>query len=89
MVPNFAVLFGVSLLLTPLARPLRASRLALTYALPAIPLLYAWDGTVSALRAHSPDELLAITRSLEGADRYAFTCDTRGLALALLGRPRS
>jgi len=86
-VPNLAALFVAALTLTPLARPVRVSRLFLSYVVPAIPVLFAWDGTVSALRAYLPEELLGIARSLDGAERYAWECAREGNALALLGRP--
>lgn len=86
-VPNLGVLFLLALGLVPLARPFRASRVALSYALPLIPALYAWDGTVSALRAYAPEELLAIARSVPGGDGYDWRCERAGPALALLGRP--
>lgn len=44
---NALILFLATLLLVPLVRPVRASRLILTYLVPAIPILFAWDGTVS------------------------------------------
>lgn len=84
---NALPLLLVSLLLTPWVRPFRWSRLALTYVLPAIPLLYAWDGTVSALRAYTPEELLEIARSVPGAERYEWEAGSAGLALFLTGRP--
>ena len=48
------------------------SRLLLTYVLPVIPLLVAWDGTASALRAYTPQELLALAASVPGAERYTW-----------------
>jgi hypothetical protein len=42
---------------TPMLRPFRWSRLALTYLLPLIPLVVCFDGIVSCLRTYSPDEL--------------------------------
>jgi hypothetical protein len=87
MIPNMALLLVVSLLIAPLARPPRLSRLLLCYVLPLIPALYAWDGTISALRAYAPDELLAIARSVPGADGYAWSCERAGPALVLTGRP--
>ncbi|GMU03691.1 hypothetical protein KH5H1_78140 [Corallococcus caeni] len=53
------------LLFTPLIRPLTPLRLLLTYAVPVAPLALAWDGLVSTLRAHRPEELKALTRSLQ------------------------
>lgn len=51
-------------LLTPLIRPLTLWRLLFTYVLPVAPLAIFWDGLVSALRAHSPEELRALTDPL-------------------------
>ncbi len=52
------------LLFTPLIRPLTLPRLLLTYVLPVFPLVIFWDGLVSALRAHRPEELRHMTESL-------------------------
>jgi hypothetical protein len=52
------------LLFTPLIRPLTPLRLLLTYVLPVAPLTITWDGLVSVLRAHRPEELRAVTASL-------------------------
>jgi hypothetical protein len=87
MAVNMLALFVGSLLLVPLARPFRLSRFLLTYLVPAIPTLVAWDGTVSALRAYAPDEVLAIARSAPGASRYAFDAGVEGRALWLTGVP--
>ena len=54
-----------ALALTPLVRPFRWSRLALTYVVPAIPALFMFDGIVSQLRTYTPDELRDMTRSLQ------------------------
>jgi hypothetical protein len=88
MLPNLAVLFVVSLVLTPLIRPVRFSRLILTYMAPLIPTLVAWDGTVSALRAYTSDELLALARAVPGSESYRFEAATGGRALYLAGAPR-
>lgn len=56
------------LLLTPLVRPLRGSQLVLTYLVPILPLLIAWDGIVSVLRTYTPAELTAMTAELQAAD---------------------
>jgi len=88
MAVNMAALFVASLLLVPFARPFRLSRVLLTYALPAIPALVAWDGTVSALRAYTPDEALALARSAPGAERYDWEAGVVGRALYLTGVPR-
>jgi hypothetical protein len=50
---------------TPFVRPLTPLRLLLTYVVPVAPLALWWDGLVSTLRAHRPEELKALTRSLQ------------------------
>lgn len=87
MLFNMTLLFFGTLFLVPLARPFRLSRLFFTYVLPAIPLLVAWDGTVSALRAYTPEELLALARSVPGADGYTWSSDVAGSAIYLTGVP--
>jgi hypothetical protein len=57
------------LFLTPFVRPLRWSRLVLTYIIPLAPLILLWDGVVSVLRCYRPDELRAMTDELSG-DSY-------------------
>lgn len=53
-------------LTAPLTRPFKASRLLWTYLLPALPVIATFDGLVSCLRTYSADDLLALTRALEG-----------------------
>lgn len=84
---NMLLLFLGSLALVPLARPFRLSRLLLTYLVPAIPALVAWDGTVSALRAYTPEELLELARSVPGSERYTWEAGVAGPALYLTGAP--
>lgn len=86
---NMLMLFVGSLVLVPFVRPFRWSRLLLTYVLPAIPALVAWDGTVSALRAYTPAELLEIVRSVPGADGYTWEAGVGRSALYLIGAPRA
>ena len=88
MALNMVALFVGSLLMVPLIRPLRASRWAMTYLVPLIPMLVAWDGTVSAMRAYAPEELLAIARAVPGGDRYEWDAGVAGSALYFTGRPR-
>ena len=85
---NMVTLFVGSLAMVPFVRPLRASRFALTYVVPVIPALVAWDGTVSALRAYAPEELLAIARSVPGGDGYDWDAGMAGSALYFTGCPR-
>jgi SAM-dependent methyltransferase len=86
---NILGLAAATLAITPLVRPVTASRLLLTYLVPAIPALVAWDGAVSAFRAYTADDVLALARSAPGAAAYHWTSGTGGPALFLCGRPRS
>lgn len=88
MAANLIALALAALAITPLVRPMRLSRLLLTYLVPAIPALVAWDGTVSALRAYTPDELLTLARSVPGGDHYVWSSGVGGAAVYLTGRPR-
>lgn len=56
---------ALALALTPLLRPFRWPRLALTYALPVLPALFLFEGIVSQLRTYTPDELRAMTKSMQ------------------------
>ncbi|HEV2667545.1 MAG TPA: hypothetical protein VG324_21700, partial [Blastocatellia bacterium] len=58
----------IVLLVTPLIRPFRWSRLFWTYALPLVPLIVLWDGAVSCLRTYSPAELRELTNGLGDGD---------------------
>lgn len=89
IVLNALMVFVVALVLTPLVRPVRASHLVLTYVIPVVPLLFAWDGTVSALRAYTPDEVLALATSAPGAESYDWSAGAAGRALYLTGVPRA
>ena len=87
MMANLPLLFAGALVMMPLVRPVRIGRLAWTYLLPAVPLLFAWDGTVSALRAYTPEELLELARAVPGGDGYQWRAATAGRALYLAGTP--
>ncbi|MGC2400555.1 MAG: hypothetical protein WA510_12250 [Acidobacteriaceae bacterium] len=69
----FAIMLVMPVLvwiLTPRVRPLRWSRLLLTYVLPLIPMVVLFDGVVSCFRTRTPQELLALTR---GFPQYEWT----------------
>lgn len=68
LIPLFVWLF------MPMVRPLRLGYLLLTYVLPLLPWLIAWDGLVSHLRAYSVQELEALTR---GLDDQGYTWSTQ------------
>jgi len=92
----FGVTLGTSAVLavTPFIRPVRVSRLLLTYALPLVPLCTWWDGMVSCLRAYSPEELTHLVASLPDNDylwdigRLPVPYSPTSLVY-LIGRPRA
>lgn len=46
---------------------------------------FAWDGTVSALRAYTPEELLALAASVPGGEHYRSEAGRAGSSLFLTG----
>lgn len=79
--------------LTPFVRPVRLSRLALTYGVPVVPALFTFDGVVSALRTYTPDELRGLTGTLQSDDYVWEVGQVRHAVLPtkvtyLLGLPR-
>lgn len=88
---NFVMILALVPFMVPFVRPFRVSRLVFTYVLPLIPILYAWDGTVSALRAYTPEELAVLAREVPGADGYVWDAGRAGSGvrsvLYLTGRP--
>jgi hypothetical protein len=82
----------IMLLLTPLIRPFRPSRLLFTYLLPVLPLVSIWDGVAALFRLHTPEELEALAKSLGRAD-YVWKAGKRdngrgGFVIYLLGYRR-
>jgi hypothetical protein len=57
LLPLFVVL------LAPMVKPFKWSRMLFTYLLPVAPVVIGWDGAVSVLRCYTPDELLEMGRS--------------------------
>jgi hypothetical protein len=82
------------LLLTPLVRPFRWSRLIFTYVLPLIPGIVLVDGTVSFLRLYLEDELHELVRGVPGHERFAWDIGStraHGIPVGLthlIGTPR-
>jgi hypothetical protein len=64
------ILLGTAtqLFVTPFIKPFRWSRLALTYAVPVVPLCTLWDGVVSCLRVYDPEELEELVQGLSASD---------------------
>jgi hypothetical protein len=72
-------------LFMPLVRPFRWSRLALTYAMPVLPMVGLWDGSVSMLRTYSPAELRALIDGVDGHERYEWKVGTEPVKGSPLG----
>lgn len=70
--PRMVALVGVMSFLrglthTPIVGPFTLKRLLTTYVLPLAPAVFAWDGSVSALRTYTAPELLGLARSVDSA----------------------
>ncbi len=79
-------------LATPFIRPFQWKRLLWTYVIPLIPLTCWWDGLVSACRAYTVTEMLAMTQGFDGYDWRAGRVRVRGTIgglTYLLGMPHS
>ncbi|MFN7922548.1 MAG: class I SAM-dependent methyltransferase [Bryobacteraceae bacterium] len=61
----FPICLAAGLALGLALHPRSAGRLFFTYALPAIPFVFAFDGLISHLRSYSADELEALTAGLD------------------------
>ena len=69
----YPVLFVLCIwLITPFIRPFTFSRMFWTYCVPALPLMYVWDTTISCLRTYSVDELKELTSKLHGTENYVW-----------------
>jgi hypothetical protein len=77
---------------TPFIRPFRWMRLLWTYVIPLIPLTCWWDGLISACRAYTVTEMLAMTQGFVDFDWKADRVGIQGTAAHLthlVGIPRS
>jgi len=76
--------------LLPFMRPFRADWVPLTYVLPVLPLVVAWDGFVSCLRVYSVPELRELTEGLDSFewDAGTFRRPYPGDGTYLVGLPR-
>jgi hypothetical protein len=65
-----AVPLGVLIcfVLTPFVRPLTVRQLIFTYAIPLVPMFWAWDGQASMPRIYTPEDLDELLRGLESED---------------------
>lgn len=67
--------FVTTYVVTLFVRPVSLAQLALTYVVPVLPALIAWDGTTSNARTYTPDDLRELTRELV-ADDYVWEIGT-------------
>ncbi|WP_263353155.1 hypothetical protein [Acidicapsa acidisoli] len=91
MVPFFFTPIFVALA-TPFIRPFRLQRLVWTYLIPLVPLACWWDGLISACRAYTVTEMLAMTQGFVDYDWKADRVGIQGTAAHLtylLGIPHS
>lgn len=70
MAASMSVTPLLTLGVTPKLRPVTVGRMFWTYLVPIVPLTFAWDGLVSALRSYGPEELEAIVRTVGDADCF-------------------
>lgn len=76
-------------LTAPFVRPFRWSRLLLSWLVPLMPLVIAWDGAVSTMRVYSPAELDRLTAGLDAFEWRHGRTKQKGLVIqTLLGWPR-
>ncbi|GAA4009587.1 hypothetical protein GCM10022408_22130 [Hymenobacter fastidiosus] len=83
--------FLMALFITPFARPVTVKQLFFTYALPVIPLCFAWDGAVSNARTYTLGDMATLLEGLQSDD---YTWETglipgKARKLYLLGLPRA
>jgi SAM-dependent methyltransferase len=79
-VVGIPLLLPAVLLLTPFVRPFRWSRLLFTYALPLIPCLVLFDGTVSMLRVYLQDELRELVAGTPDHEGFSWDIGTTMMA---------
>ncbi len=80
----------VILLMTPFIRPLRFSRLLLTYIWPVLPLAIVWDGLAALFRIRSPALLIKLAETLD-SKKWKWSADKLpnnrgGFIIYLLGQ---
>lgn len=87
---NLAFVATMALVLTPFVRPLSFRQLFFTYAIPLIPLFYAWDGAASGPRVYGRDDLGELLHGMRNSD-YTWEIGQvergQGTGFYLLGRP--
>lgn len=92
-VATLLIAVAALMVVTPLIRPVRLSRLLLTYVVPAVPFFSLWDGLVSCLRVRTPAELRALCATLPADPSYQWRAKTAripwtpGYVTLLVGEP--
>ena len=69
---SLALLMVMSLAMTPFVRRLSGKQLLLTYLIPVIPLIYAWDGQASLMRTYTFEDIDSLLTDRYSAD-YRWT----------------
>lgn len=62
------IIFLMALVITPFVRPLTWKQILFTYIIPIIPLVFAWDGSVSNVRTYTLEDMDILLEGLEGPD---------------------
>ena len=62
---SLVVLMLMTWFMTPFVRPLRFSQVVLTYLVPVIPIIYAWDGQASLMRTYSFSDIESFLQDLD------------------------
>jgi hypothetical protein len=62
---GLTILFFMALVMTPFVRPISFRQLLLTYLVPVIPLVYAWDGQASLPRTYSKADATSLIADLD------------------------
>lgn len=88
---NLAFVTLMALVLTPFVRPLSFGQLFFTYAIPVVPVFYAWDGAASVPRVYSREDLDELLETIR-CDEYTWETGRaekgQGTGFYLLGRPK-
>jgi len=86
--PLFFILF------TPFIKPFKVSRLLFTYFIPLIPMYAIWDGMISILRLHTPQELFKMAEKADTHKKFKWSYGKKRNAIGfsvtyLIGVPKS
>ena len=66
------ILMAMTWLMTPFVKSLTLSQVLLTYLIPVIPLVYAWDGQASLMRNYSFKDIESLLEGVKNP-RYCWT----------------